>query len=36
MGTTIAGQSGPGSNVIKRVLHMPQISRTGVSPSNTV
>ena len=33
-GTTTAVQSGPGSNVNEGVLHIPQISRAGTSPSD--
>ena len=33
-GTTPLGQSGPGSNENEGVLHIPQSSRTGASPSN--
>ena len=35
-GTTILGQSGPGSNGNERLLHTPQISRTGASSSDNV
>ena len=31
-GAKTAGQSGPGSNGNKGVLHIPQISKTGASP----
>ena len=31
---TTPGQSGPGSNDSERVLHIPQSSRTGTSPSD--
>ena len=34
--TTIPDHSGPGSNGNKGVLHKPQISRIGASPSDTV
>ena len=34
--TTTLGQSGPGSNGNEEVLHIPQSSRTGASPSDTV
>ena len=33
-GATIPGQSGPGSNVNEGVLHIPQISKAGASPSD--
>ena len=35
-GTTTLGQSGSGSNDNEGVLHTPQISRIGTSPSDTV
>ena len=31
---TTKSQNGPGSNAYEEVLHIPQISRTGASPSN--
>ena len=34
--TTTPGQSGPGSNSKEVILHTPQTSRTGASPSDTV
>ena len=34
--STTPGQSGPGSNDNKRILHTPQISRRGASTSDTV
>ena len=33
---TLTGQSGPGSNGHEGVLHIPQSSRTGASPSDAV
>ena len=35
-GTTTLGQSRPGINSDEKVLHTPQIFRTGASPSDTV
>ena len=35
-GTTTVSQSEPGSNGNEQVLHIPQISRTWVSPSDRV
>ena len=35
-GATTPGQSGPGSNGIKRVLHIPQISKARASPSDVL
>ena len=35
-GTTIAGQCGPGSNGNEGVLHIPQSSKTGASPSDSL
>ena len=35
-GTTTPGQSGPGSNGDEGVLHIPQTSKTGTSPSGHV
>ena len=34
IGITTLGQSGPGSNGNEWVLHIPQSSKTGASPSN--
>ena len=36
IGTTIPGQSGPGSNDDEGVLHTPQISRNGASQSDAI
>ena len=34
--STTVDQSGPGSNDNEEVLHTPQISRTGSSPSDAI